>query len=183
MSERRAITLSYLNEIFSLNAEIGELTWRSRPRGHFKNSQSHSAWNTRYSGKIAGNRRDDGYILVRIDGSRFLLHRIVYAMSKCLDLADVPEVIDHKDNDCTNNSALNLREAEYAQNSANSGAHSDNTSGYKGVSWEKRYKHWEARIRANGKRYHLGYFKNPEDAHAAYIKAANDLHGEFARAA
>lgn len=183
MSDRRPLTLEYLNEMFDFNGEIGCLEWKSRPRNHFRNSQAHRAWNTKYSNRVAGNMRDDGYIVIRISKKAILAHRIVFAMHNHLDLRDVPEVIDHNDNDCTNNRPANLRAAEFAQNSANTGAHANNTSGYKGVSWEARYKHWEARIRANGRRYHLGYFKDPADAHAAYAKAANHYHGEFARAA
>ncbi len=180
---RRATTLEYLNELFILDVGAGTLIWRERPRDHFKNAQAHSAWNTRYSGRVAGTCRSDGYIGVRIEKKSHMAHRIVFALHHGLDLSAVPDEIDHRDNDCTNNRPSNLRAAQHCENMANIGAHANNTSGFKGVSWEARYRHWEVRIRAGGKRYHLGYFKDPSEAHAAYIKAANELHGEFARAA
>lgn len=50
---------------------------------------------------------------------------------------------------------------------------SNNTSGYTGVSWHKNTSKWRANIGEfnNGKRKHLGLFKNIEDARDAYNKA------------
>jgi hypothetical protein len=174
--------LSYIMECLSLR-DGGVLVWKKRPRSHFKNSQVYSAWNTKYSEKPAGNVRPDGYIIVRINGVRHLLHRLVFAIHHGLELCDLPDEVDHKSKDCTNNDPDNLRPSTHMQNLYNTGTRKNNTSGFKGVSWESRYKHWEARIRAGGKRYHLGYFTTPEAAHEAYAKAANDLHCEFARTA
>lgn len=180
---KKDVSIEYLSTILKLNENTGVLTWRSRPREHFKNQQVFVGWNTRYADKTAGYERPDGYRIVRFDGQRFLYHRIVYAIHHGMNIQDLPRFIDHIDNNQRNNIPANLRPAEHAQNLYNISAHIDNTSGFKGVSWEARYKHWEARIRANGQRYHLGYFDSPEDAHAAYAAAANDLHGEFARTA
>jgi hypothetical protein len=73
------------------------------------------------------------------------------------------------------------RAALPVQNSQNSGAHKNNTSGYKGVSWNKGKKKWESAIRVNGTRKNLGRFNTKEEAAAAYQAAALELHGEFAR--
>jgi hypothetical protein len=74
----------------------------------------------------------------------------------------------------------NLREATNAQNGANQGKPSTNTSGYKGVHWDKCNKKWVAQIRVNRKATHLGYFTNIEDAAATYQAAARQYFGEFA---
>ena len=55
------------------------------------------------------------------------------------------------------------------------------TTGYKGVTFHKRDKAWQAQIRVNGKCKYLGFFKTPELAYAAYCKAAKELYGDFAR--
>lgn len=41
---------------------------------------------------------------------------------------------------------------------------SANTSGYKGVHWNKQMQKWQARITLRGKRYNLGFYENIHDA-------------------
>ena len=60
---------------------------------------------------------------------------------------------------------------------------SNNTSGFKGVSWHKAARKWSSSIYLNGKPNHLGLFESAEEAHAAYMAAATRAHPEFARAA
>jgi hypothetical protein len=52
----------------------------------------------------------------------------------------------------------------------------NNTSGYRGVHWNKGHKKWVARIKINGKKKHLGEFNSIDDAHAAYLQAKRELH-------
>jgi hypothetical protein len=89
--------------------------------------------------------------------------------------------VDHINGDSFDNRKCNLRVCEPIENWWNAKIRSDNTSGYKGVSWSKSNAKWSARIKKSGKRVHLGYFEKAEDAYAAYCKAAKDLHGNFAR--
>jgi len=58
-----------------------------------------------------------------------------------------------------------------------------NTSGYKGVSFDKRdrKKKWYAQIRIENRHIILGYFYTPEEAARAYNDAAIKYFGEFAR--
>ena len=106
-----------------------------------------------------------------------LLHRII-AEKAGLDMSNE---IDHKDGDRVNNLLSNLRPATHSQNQMNSKAYSNNTSGYKGVTWCKKLKKWQARIQINGIRNHLGYFNTAKEAYAAYCQAAKIYHREFAR--
>lgn len=90
--------------------------------------------------------------------------------------------IDHIDGDGLNNQRLNLRLATNAQNQWNSGLRIDNTSGHKGVCWNKNAKKWKAQIRCKSKyQILLGYFKTKEEAAKAYDNKAKEFHGEFAR--
>jgi hypothetical protein len=57
----------------------------------------------------------------------------------------------------------------------------DNSSGYRGVTWCRRYGTWQAQIQVAGKRQFLGYFAAKEDAARAYDVAAKDAFGELAR--
>ena len=52
----------------------------------------------------------------------------------------------------------------------------NNTSGVKGVMWEKSKSKWKAGIRVNYKQIHLGYFDNKEDAIAARLTAEKKYH-------
>lgn len=52
----------------------------------------------------------------------------------------------------------------------------NNTSGIRGVHWRKKDKRWRAQIKINGKKVHLGDFKNKTDAALAYKKAALEYH-------
>lgn len=91
--------------------------------------------------------------------------------------------VDHVDGDGLNNRRGNLRLATASQNQSNRGKPQNNTSGFKGVSWENDRKKWCAAIRKMGKRRYLGRFDTPQEAHAAYCAASATAHGEFGRTA
>lgn len=58
----------------------------------------------------------------------------------------------------------------------------DNVSGFKGVHYcAGLSKPWRAEISKDRKRYILGYFSTPEEAHRIYCEKAKELFGEFAR--
>jgi hypothetical protein len=88
---------------------------------------------------------------------------------------------DHKNCNRLDNRRDNLRVATRAQNHYNKSLGSDNTSGFKGVSWEKRRGKWIASINIDGHRKFLGSFISAEIAYSAYCEAARLGHGEFAR--
>ena len=107
-----------------------------------------------------------------------LVHRFAYASL----VGPIPPgmQIDHR---CGCRICVNpahLRLATRAENSRNQKIPKDNTSGFKGVSWDKRKGKWRAGIRANGKTLYLGCFATREQAHTAYCEAAKRFHGEFA---
>ena len=51
----------------------------------------------------------------------------------------------------------------------------NNTTGYKGVSYHKSGKKYEAYIHYEGKKHHLGYFDTAEQAAEAYDKKAKEI--------
>ena len=55
----------------------------------------------------------------------------------------------------------------------------NNTSNYKGISYDKQRKKWRAAININGKDYNLGRFDNIEDAVNCRVKKAKEVFGEY----
>lgn len=92
------------------------------------------------------------------------------------------EDIDHIDTDPLNDCWTNFRLASDSQNLANRGKQKNNSSGYKGVTWQADKKKWKAQIGYQGKNLWLGYSDTPEGAHKIYMKANERLFGAFARA-
>lgn len=87
--------------------------------------------------------------------------------------------VDHENTIKADRSIKNLRLATPTQNA-------QNKSGYgtysKGVTWrDRKEKPFQAKIRVNGVRLHLGSFETEEEAAKAYQEAAIEYHGEFAR--
>ena len=89
--------------------------------------------------------------------------------------------IDHVDGDPLNNCRKNLRTTDNnfsVKNAANRKLNRNNTSGYYGVS--KNRKNWRASIHVNGEKVNLGTFIEKSDAAKAYDKYKVNLHGEWA---
>jgi hypothetical protein len=111
---------------------------------------------------------------VYVDGVRYYAHRLaVFYMT-----GEWPDQVDHKNGG--DNSASNLRACTQSQNLANRGMNKNNTSGYKGVSFDRKKGRYCAYLTVNLRRRFLGYFDAAEDAHAAYRSAAERAFGEFA---
>jgi hypothetical protein len=88
---------------------------------------------------------------------------------------------DHVNGDKLDNRKNNLRMCTSQQNKANKTKENNNTSGYKGVTWDKSRKTWNAKIMINYKCINLGRFVNIVDAARAYDEAATKLFGNFAK--
>lgn len=112
---------------------------------------------------------------VRIEGTRKIkLHREI------MGVTDPTIQVDHKDRDGLNNQDDNLRVATHAQNQHNRRLNKNNTSGFKGVFWDKRRKKYRAHIRVDGKKIWLGDFTDPTEAAKVRDGAAKQYHGIFA---
>lgn len=99
-------------------------------------------------------------------------------------LLDPPDGVetDHIDGNKLNNQRSNLRGATHQENCRNRSRRADNTSGYKGVTWNKAAQKWYAGIwLADHKHIHLGTFVDPLVAARAYDDAARKHFGEFAK--
>lgn len=90
-------------------------------------------------------------------------------------------VVDHVDGNGLDNRRANLRVGSQMQNTWNSRTKRSNTSGVKGVCFDRSRAKWIAHIRCGGKRINLGRFDNIRDAEAAYRAASMRIHGQFSR--
>lgn len=125
------------------------------------------------AGDIAGTIDDSGYRTVRIKRRGYRAHRLAFLIVTGHWPANE---IDHIDRDRDNNRWSNLRECSHAENMQNHGPHRNNTSGVRGVHWYARLGKWAAQINIDGKRCHIGYFDNLNDAGAAYLRTKNHAH-------
>lgn len=120
-----------------------------------------------------------GYAARKTRGRKVTMHRVILGRMLGRDLQPGEEV-DHINGVKNDNRRANLRLATRSQNMRNvRGLMSNNTSGYRGVSWHKRTKKWSAQIGFDGRAKFLGYFTTAEAAAEAYRIAAIELYGEF----
>jgi len=127
-------------------------------------------------GKEVGSTRLDGYCELTIDRQRYLAHRLAWLYV----YGYLPGYIDHIDCNPSNNRISNLREVTRTQNQRNMSIGTSNTSGAKGVAWDKSRNKWIVNIRYDGRSKHIGRFDNFDDAVNAVRRARDELHGEFA---
>lgn len=88
-------------------------------------------------------------------------------------------IVDHKSRNTLDNRRENLRYATHAQNIINTGLHSNNTTGHRGVTKDKRCKSYVAHIGYKGLKLYLGSFSRLEDAAEARRRKEIELYGEF----
>lgn len=117
-------------------------------------------------GDIAGCKQHEGYIIVQIDGKQYRAHRLAYFHYH----GYMPEgEIDHWDQIEDHNWISNLREASPQCQRRNTRTPDNNTTGVKGVYWNKQEQKWKASIGLNSKIKHLGYYFDFDDAVCARL--------------
>jgi hypothetical protein len=124
------------------------------------------------AGEVAGFLHE-GYWELNVDVHYVKAHRLAWFYVH----GEWPDgVIDHINRDKLDNRLANLRVVTISENRQNMSKYRSNTSGHKGVHWFKAVSKWQAQIKHEGRRHHLGLFHDIEDAAAAYAKAAAAFH-------
>ena len=165
MPKHRALPpLAELREVLDYCPSTGLFRWKK------------TLSNRALQGAVAGSLKD-GYIVIRYDGVLLRAHRLAYYLHTGNDPAD--KTIDHKDRCRSNNAIKNLRLADPVQQQGNTPRQVNNSSGLRGVCFDKQKSKWMVRL--GGK--FLGYFLDKEEAAAAYEEAATAYFGEFLREA
>lgn len=168
-----------LRDLLQYEEDTGKLFWKIRPDWMFEHVRTARRWNGRFAGKEAFTAlAGTGYRYGSIHKKMYGATRVIWAVKT----GEWPKgEVDHINGDILDNRWENLRIATHSQNGKNRGAPSNNTSGYKGVSFHRKNGKWRAAIHSEGKKYHLGYFNSAELASQAYEEAAKIHHGNFAR--
>jgi hypothetical protein len=153
---------------------LKELVRYEPDTGHFVSLGNSSR---RKAGLIMGSPRPDGYLSLGVDKRTYLGHRLAFFY---MTGRWPTREIDHIDRDRMNNRWDNLREATGTQNQANRGMQSNNTSGYRGVSWDKSRQKWAVRTQYKGSVKTLGRHDTPEEAARAYDAFLLATKGDYA---
>jgi hypothetical protein len=127
-------------------------------------------------GKVVNTVNKHGYVVFGINQKKMYAHRAIFFMHHGF----LPKNIDHINGNKLDNRIENLREADSSQNGHNTFIRKNNTSGVKNVTWNKALQKWQAKLRAESRIIHLGYFDNIESAIPVLIKARVKYHGQFA---
>lgn len=147
-------TQEQIREVFDYNAELGVLVWKKCQRADC-------------IGTIAGTIHGNGYSSVTLFGKRHYVHKVIWLFVH----GTWPAVIDHIDENPTNNRLDNLREATHSQN------HANYTRRANGVT--KHGRKFRARIMKDYVQRYIGSYDTREEAEEAYKQEHIRVFGEF----
>ena len=139
-------------------------------------------WSNKYNRYLKPYIKN-GYYYIALSNNyhtkHYRLHRLI-ALHFIPNPENKPE-IDHKDGNPLNNLIENLRWATRQEQGRNQKTPITNTTGYKGVIYDKELKKYRARITVDGQRIHLGRFDTAEEAFEEYNNKAQEIFGLFYR--
>lgn len=150
-----------LRELLSYDPITGIFTWKVRPANRCQ------------IGQVAGRIANTGYRQISVENVRYLAHRLAWLYVT----GEWPSGdLDHRNGAKDDNRFSNLRECVAHENMQNAGLNKNNTSGFTGVTWNKKSGKWEAQIGVRRKLIKLGLFVKPEEAALAYKNAKRQYH-------
>lgn len=154
------ITQSRLKELVHYNDATGVFT-----------RTKHVRYNATV-GDVVGSKMMNGYLEGSFDGGRYLMHRLAFLYMG----GYFPELsVDHENRIKDDNRWCNLREATPQCQVRNIGNQSNNTSGVKGIWFNKLRGKWVAEIKVDYKKRSLGHYLDFDDAVCARLAAEQCL--------
>lgn len=129
-----------------------------------------SQWKWSYT--ESADKHPAAYRQVRDKG--ILMHRLILNAPEGLE-------VDHKNMRSLDNRRSNLRLATRSQNAANRRLQSNNTTGYRGVYWDKSRGKWLVMVKHQNVQKNLGRYDDKHEAARVYNSFAVEAFGEFAR--
>jgi len=160
----KQLTQEYVRQYFDY--ADGVLVWKNR-----------TGTRRGINGKAAGTINGLGYRQIRLNGTTYLAHRLIYLYHH----GYLPEQVDHIDGNRSNNLIENLRGCTDCENKRNAKRPSTNKSGIKGVFWCNTLHRWYARVWANGRFVVNKSFDDIELAELVAVEGREKHHKEFAR--
>lgn len=155
------LSVDTARELLDYDPITGRLTWRVSK-------------GTKAAGTEAGSLYPDGNgICVVVNRVHYKAHRLAWLI---MTGRWPKNGTDHVNGNPYDNSWTNLREATQAENMQNLAIRAHNTSGYPGVSWNRKLMKWQVTIKKNGKSTYLGLFECVETAAASYLTAKRKFH-------
>lgn len=149
-----------LTSLLVYNSENGLFFWRVHGKGKQQN-------------RPVGSTSTNGYRQITINYKMYLAHRLAWFYL----YGSFPNgFIDHINGNKQDNRIENLRIVSHIGNCQNQRkATSRSKTGLIGVCSDVNNR-YRARIRVNGKDFHLGVYSSPEEAHEIYKKAKRLFH-------
>ncbi|ECT8778323.1 endonuclease [Salmonella enterica subsp. enterica serovar Newport] len=163
LKKQLLMSVGDIRDLIDYNPENGVLTAKVNFSG-------------RQAGSVIGSQTWQGYYAFSLFGKKCFAHRLAWL----LHYGEWPsQPIDHINGIKTENSIRNLRLCSLSQNQFNKPTQKNNTTGVKGVYWNKRDKRYVASVQFNGKKYSAGHHKDIDSAKEAVMKLREKLAGEF----
>jgi len=135
------LTQERLKEVLDYNPDTGIFRWKGMRCGRA------------LAGEEAGWVDKDGYIMIQVDDRNYRSHRLAILFTEGYMTENT---VDHKNRIRSDNRRKNLREATHQCQNRNCGMMKNNTSGIKGVCWNKDRRKWQPSIAVNRKFKTLG---------------------------
>lgn len=160
----KELPIELLHECFLYEAESGAILWKHRPEHHFKTRAAYVNFNRDNAGKIVGSINNREYLLTRLMGKTYIVHRLIWALHYGVH----PDgFVDHINGERSDNRIENLRIVTNEENIRNSKKYTNNTSGVVGIHKRKDNGKYYAFISNGTKRVNLGQYQTLEEAVSA----------------
>jgi len=151
MNAAEKLTQARLRALVEYNPNTGVMTWLAKSHPN----------SSRKPGQSVGSVNGQGYLITRIDGRWYRVHRLAWFY----EFNEWPEVVDHINGDRLDNSIANLRATTVLGNNQNYAKHragiEPNVSKRKDGKWEAYISKTKS---STGKKQHLGLFATKEAA-------------------
>lgn len=108
------------------------------------------------------HRSQNGYAMRSSYRGKVVMHRLI------MSPAPSGLEVDHINRDKLDNRRSNLRWVTHSVNQRNNPAQANNTSGYRGVCWDRTRGKWRAATKHDGRHVLIGRYDTAEEASTAY---------------